>query len=209
MIKFGNIKISSFFYLFLILLHFTSCKSNIRVEEECLKSASEKYLEVSIDSLDKKATNVLEILLKKFNEKSVNTLNFEAYQLIYFSSFEYGKSIRFENNNGNYLIKAKCVDSEYEEQICEEYTHVLDESDWLVLEKMIYEFNFWTEESFRSNLVLDGHVFLLEGKRNEAVDCKRRNYKVIARGSPRYDKIGSLCESILEFEDYLYSNYRE
>ena len=72
------------------------------------------------------------------------------------------------------------------------------------------EFNFWTEKEFKVNTdVLDGYAYFLEGNRPEAEKCNKKTYKLVALGSPRYDKIGALCDYILEYEDQLKFKYEQ
>ena len=74
---------------------------------------------------------------------------------------------------------------------------------------MIYDFNFWTTvPQFKTTEgVLDGYEYLLEGKRPEAENCGKRTYRFIGRGSPIRDKIGALCDYIMEYEDQLALSY--
>jgi hypothetical protein len=75
---------------------------------------------------------------------------------------------------------------------------------------MIYEFDFWTEEDIRANRdALDGWVCVLEGNRPRAKECHKKVYKLITRGSIRYDKVGALCEYIFEYEETLRFKYEQ
>jgi len=85
---------------------------------------------------------------------------------------------------------------------------LLDEEDWIELEKMIYEYDFWTAEYYRNNPgVLDGSVYLLEGVRKVEQDCDLITHKLVARGSMDYDKIESLCDHIRVYERRLFTRY--
>ena len=39
--------------------------------------------------------------------------------------------------------------------------------------------------------------------------CNKKTYKLVARGTPRYDKMGALCENILEYESHLRFQYEQ
>jgi len=46
--------------------------------------------------------------------------------------------------------------------------------------------------------VLDGFLYILEARlRNESSNALE--YRILFRGSPHYDKIGSLCELLMEY----------
>lgn len=51
--------------------------------------------------------------------------------------------------------------------------------------------------------------YILEGNRPAAIECGKKSFKLVARGSPGYDKMGALCGYILDYEDQLAFNYRE
>lgn len=186
-----------------------SCQGEIEGEGECSKYLNEKYAEETTDTaMVKEAFEFQQILLERFRESSVKEMSHEAYQLQFHSSHGYGKSMKFEKKNDKYSLSVKCITKEDWYPDCKEYQISIEKEEWNELEKMIYEFNFWTEENFRKGGdVLDGYAFLLEGNRPEAAKCNKKTYKLIARGSPRYDKMGALCEYILEYEDQLVSRY--
>lgn len=93
---------------------------------------------------------------------------------------------------------------------CKEYKIRIDSAEWNELERMIDEFNFWTEENFKVNKdVLDGSAYILEGNRPQAKKCGKKTYKLVARGSPRFDKIGALCGYILDYEEQLKFKYAQ
>lgn len=204
-----NIKIEYFCLIFISTILFR-CQGNIQENKDCSRFANEVYKEVSDTSLAKGAFDYQKILLERFAETSVKGLNYEAYHLQFYSSHGYGKSVKFENKNSVYSIAVKCRTKDDWLPDCKEYEIGIDKEEWNELECMIYEFNFWTEEDFKTNKdVLDGYVYILEGNRPEAKKCNRKTYKLVARGSPRYDKIGALCSYILEYEDQLKFKYEQ
>lgn len=198
---------SIYYFVFLIfgLIFLISYQNDRPQNNACKKFINEKYLEESVDSIiTKEAYQSHRILLQKFDENSIKGLNNEAYHLQFYSSHGFGKSITFEKNNTDYYLSIKCITKEDWFIDCKNYQIGINKEEWNKFEKMIYEFNFWTEENFRANQnVLDGHVYFLEGNRPEAKRCNKMTYKLVGRGSPGYDKIGALCEYILNYEDQL------
>lgn len=202
-----------YYYLFFLLLFLITCQENVQKDENCSKFAKEIYKDEVFDSsLFKSAVDYQNILLKRFDENSVKGLNFEAYHLQFYSSHGYGKSVKFENEYGIYSIAVKCRTTEYwlPDSDCKEYQIEIDSAEWNELEKMVYEFDFWTVKNFKTNKdVLDGYVYLLEGNRPQAEKCNKKTYKLVARSSPRFDKMGALCDYILEYEEQLKFKYEQ
>jgi hypothetical protein len=200
---------SIYCYLILILICLISCQEKVQENGECSKFIHEKYLEKQFDSvLVKEASEYREILLKRFDEISIKGINHEAYHLQFYSSHGFGKSVKFEKNISGCSLNIKCISKVEWSPDCENYQIRISEEEWNEFEKMIYEFNFWTEEEFRGNKnVLDGYVYFLEGNRPEAKKCNKRTYQLIGRGSPRFDKIGALCDYISEYEYQLALRY--
>lgn len=206
-----NVKRLIYFGLILFSIFVISCQSKSQEKEECTKYESEEYLEEKKDtSMIRGAFEYQEILLDRFGECSVKGLNYEAYHLQFYSSHGYGQSVKFEKKVGGYSISVKCKSKKEWFEECKEYQIGIDEDEWNELEKMIYEFNFWTAENFRENRdVLDGFAFILEGNRPEAKMCNKKSYKLVGRGSPRYDKMEALCENILAYEDQIKFRYEQ
>ena len=195
-------------YLFLIFVGICliSCHGEIQKKE---KYGEETIAERKIDTvLEKEAFRYQKVLLGRFGESSVKELDHEAYQLQFYSSHGFGKSIKFEKKQDSCLISVKCIVKKDWFPDCEEYKVETNLDEWNELEKMIYEFNFWTIDAFRVNKnVLDGAVYFLEGNRPKAKNVK--TYKLIGRGSPKYDKMGALCDYIIELEDQLKFKYKQ
>ena len=196
--------------LIFISIFLFACQGNVQENKDCSKCADEIYKEVSDTSLLNSVFGFQKNLLEKFSESSVKGLDHEAYHLQFYSSFGYGKSVKFEHNNGVYSIVVKCGTTKERLDECKEYAIVIDWEDWDKLEKMIYEFDFWTEEDvWRERLVADGFLYILEGNRPEAKKCNKKAYKIIARGSPGYEKMGALCNYIFSFEQQLKLKYEQ
>ncbi|MEL6866152.1 MAG: hypothetical protein AAFP19_17115, partial [Bacteroidota bacterium] len=196
--------------LFLLLLPFIACQHQKAEKPECTKFKYEIYQKENTDSaLIANAHDTHQFLLNEFNEFSLITSNHEAYHLQFYSSHGYGQSIKFEKKLDRYTLSVKCLDKKNSFSDCEAYQVDIHEEEWKILEKMIYEFDFWTTERFRvTEGVLDGNAILLEGKRPAAAKCGKRTYRLVGRGSPIYDKIGALCDNILSYEGQLLSNYK-
>jgi hypothetical protein len=200
-------KKSIFYTLIFALIFLSTCQ----VKEECVKFIDEEYLDVQIDSnFLVGAFEYKDRLIKKFGETPIKDLNYSAYHLQFFSSFGFGQSIKFEKKDFGYLLSVKCITKEGYLQDCNEYQAIIDEEDWNELEEMIYEFNFWTAQQFKksSGDVLDGFTYCLEGNRPEAINCNKKTYQFIVRSSPRYDKIGALCDYIMRYEFNLAQKYK-
>lgn len=199
------------FGLMLISILIIGCQSKSQEKEGCSKYVNENNLEQTTDtSLIKEAFEYQEILLERFGESSVKGLKHEAYHLQFYSSHGYGKSVKFERKVGACTINVKCISMKDWFKNCKEYQIRIDEDEWNELEKMIYEFNFWTAEDFRTNKgALDGYAFLLEGNRPTAEKCNKKSYKLVGRGSPRYDKMEALCENILKYEGQIKYRYEQ
>jgi len=185
--------------LFLLLfIGLVQCKA---AEKEDTKEApsEDKMSGHTEEELNELVQNGLVKMLEKFDIKSIKRLRGEAYQLFYHSSFGVGRTIKFEKKSENVLLTSKCLTHDFSNYECEESTFTVSLDEWSKLEELIQEFDFWTEPKIRINFhVLDGYSFLLEGK--------DRKYRLLARGSPRDDKIGSLCEKLQSYYDHLEIN---
>ncbi len=197
------------FQAFITLVLF-GCQTNAQNNKDCAGIENEVYKEEVTDLSEKDALGYQKTLLERFGETSVKGLSNEAYQLQFYSINGFGKSVKFEETNGGCSISVKCMFKEVQRPDCKEYKIDIEKKEWNKLKGMIYEFNFWTEENFRmNNNVLDGFVFLLEGNRPDAEKCGKKTYKLVVRGSPEYNKIGALCDYILDYEDRLKFKYEQ
>jgi len=188
---------------------FSSCYNNKNNNSECSKFIHEQYKNETEDStLKSEAFKYREILLKRFNELPLNQQSHSSYHFIFYSSHGFGKSVKFEKMDSSYKLSLKSLSKKGWVSYGDNYEIEITQEEWDKFEQMIYEFNFWTESAFRTNKnVLDGFVYFLEGYRPEALKCNKRTYQFVGRGSPEYDKIGSLCSYINEYEDRLALKY--
>lgn len=196
--------------IFYSLLFLMLCLSSCQNQEGCGKFMHEKYTYERVDqSLIKLAMDYRETLLERFGETSIKDLHYDVYHLMFYSSHGYGRSIKVEKNDGGYYFRISCLPKEDSFYKCESKYIKMQKDDWDEFEAMIYEFDFWTEEQIRSNTVLDGYVLFLEGNRPEAEKCDKRTHRIVGRGSPRYDKIGSLCDEIFSFSNQITFSYSQ
>lgn len=199
------------FFLLFLFVCLLCCRRNTPENEACLKYAEEIYAEEKTDTaLVRDAHEEHEYLLKKFGESSLKGLHYDAYQLLFFSSFGHGKSVRFEKKDGRYFLRSTCIASETKYRDCKNFQTEIREDHWLVLENMMYEFDFWTTQDIRANKgAMHGYVFILEGIRPDAGMCNKKTYRLVVRGSPRYDKIGVLCNAMLDYEEEVEFDYEQ
>lgn len=194
-----------------VLMALTNCTQIMQGPDDCSKFANEEYLEEQVDSsLMVTEPEYQDGLKERFNDVSVKGVGYEAYNLQYISSWGHGKLVKFEKQKGNYSLSVKCGGKENSNKKCKEYKIRISEEEWDELERMIYEFNFWTEETVRVNLsATDGYAYFLEGNRPAAEKCGKKSYKLTVRGAMVYDKLDALCGNILDYEDQLAFYYRE
>ncbi len=199
-------KARSFFSSIAIgLICLTSCRS----KQECPPFNRYEFIHDQVDSsFAKKASVYLDTLLKRFEETPIKGLNYKAYHLHYYPSFGYKESVKFEINHYGCFLTVKCIETVHSTGNCENYKTKITEEEWNLLEAMIYEFDFWTTEPFRNNEnVADGNLYILEGNRPYPSSCDPETYKLVARGSARYDKMEALCYNILEYKEQLIFKY--
>ncbi len=196
----------TFFILLLTMALFCCGNEN----SSCLKYAQEEYLYDTINSISEENFLIYrDALSEKFEERPIKGQLNPTYQLIFYSSHDYGEVIKFEKSNSGYSLKVKCLNKNDWFDECENDQIRITEEEWEQLEEMIYEFNYWTEPRFEMNEVLDGFGYVLEGNRPQAQECNKKTYQLIIRGSPRYDKIGALCSLIREFKNQLVFKYNQ
>ena len=145
------------------------------------------------------------VLLKEFNDTISPDIDSNYYHLTLYSAFHYGTAVKFIKKGGAHFMSVKTLRPDSSLKL-EVYSTKISKNEWDKLETMIDNFDFWTEEQFTSNEVLDGYTFYLEGKR--FTDNGKLN-RLVGRGSPRYDKIGALCDYILEYQESLVFQYKQ
>lgn len=187
-----------------LILLISSCTNGKVRNTECSKFSDEIYPKEDLEKYDFDLDEQLEYYLSKFEGSSIKGSENEAYQMIFYSTHNYGKLIKIENSGTGAIISVKCIELIEAGYYCAEGDLKIDSSDWNTFQSMIYEFNYWTENQIEINTgYLDGSGFLLEGNRPEATKCGKKNYNLAVRGNPEYDKIAALCEEIIVFEDMM------
>ncbi|OAV45088.1 hypothetical protein A3850_011580 [Lewinella sp. 4G2] len=77
------------------------------------------------------------------------------------------------------------------------YFGELDEYEWVIVTDMIDEYDFWEETAYKlPEPALDGFSMFVIGKNQK----RSNSLKAIFRGTPEYDKIGSLGSNLRRFE---------
>jgi hypothetical protein len=145
------------------------------------------------------------VLLKEFNDTIAPDIDSNYYHLILYSVFHYGTAVKFIKKGGAHFMYVKTLRPDSSLKL-EVYSTKISKNEWDKLEAMIDNFDFWTEEQFTYNEVLDGYTFYLEGNR---FTDKGKLHRLVGRGSPRYDKIGALCDYILEYQGSLVFQYKQ
>jgi hypothetical protein len=165
--------------------------------------ASEEIYTALDFKLKLEALNHRNKLIKKFNDTIPNS-KYDYYYLIYFNAFNEGNSIKFIKKGDRYYLTEKIRYPKKGFPTLTEYSTEIYEDEWACLENMLNEFDFWTEKQFKHNRALDGFHFYLEV--NKSTD-KERTHRIVGRATPRYDKIGALCEYIMHFKKVCFSNH--
>ena len=190
------------FLIFSILIISLSCDNDMD-KDLCGKYEEEYYHEsndtIQFDELE----NIHNKFLKSNELKEIKGNDFETYRLIWYSAFGNGKAITFQKRYVSYKLTVESL-GEYNEYLeCEEYELAIEKEEWEKFERMIYEFDYWTADRYRNRIVADGFMYVLEGNRPDAKFCDKRSYNLVFRWSPKFDKIGSLCENILVLSSLL------
>lgn len=187
--------------LLIPLILLAGCKSELGCIE---KNESKADSSLALDAFKYK-----KILLERFNETSIENQEYDAYHLQFYSSHGFGESIKFQKQDSIFSLTVICIKKVDWPSKCKDLKIEISKDDWDGLEKIIDEFDFWTEPQFRKNEnVLDGFVYFLEGKSTQVIECNKK-YQITARSSPAYDKIGALCNYILEYKIQLTLKYSQ
>ncbi|MCZ8283911.1 MAG: hypothetical protein O9353_00510 [Bacteroidia bacterium] len=145
------------------------------------------------------------VLIKEFNDTISPDIDSNYYHLILYSTFHEGTAVKFIKKGGAHFMSVKTLRPDSSLKLEVYYTKI-SKNEWDKLETMIDNFDFWTEEQFTYNEVLDGYTFYLEGNRSSD---NGKLHRLVGRGSPRYDKIGALCNYILDYQESLVFQYRQ
>lgn len=138
-------------------------------------------------------------IIQEFNDTVPNS-KYDYYYLIYFNAFNEGNSIKFIKKGDRYYLTEKIRYPKKGFPTLTEYSTEIYEHEWERLENMLNEFDFWTEKQFKHNRVLDGYYYYLEVNTSSN---NERIHRIVGRGSPGYDKIGALCEYMMNYKDNL------
>lgn len=206
------LKTTPYFYI-LLLATLLCCQQNPQNRGECYRFLDNYQAEQKVDTVKINTNTLYKYYVERLeyvDEKPVKGQPYETYQLYYSTAFGYGELVRFEKKSDGCYVYRKCFAKGKDWQPnCENYQVKISMEDWTILEKMIYEYNFWTTQNFRENEALDGYVYLLEGNRPDAEMCGMKTFNIIGRVSPRYDKMGDLCVNIRHYADELKSKYEQ
>lgn len=144
-------------------------------------------------------------LIKEFNDTISTDIDSNYYRLILYGAFRNGTAVTFVKKGNDYFMSVKTLDQDSTPKL-KKYSTKIDKEEWGQLENMVDNFNFWTEEQFTFNEVLDGYVFYLEANR---FSDNQKIHRIVGRGSPHYDKIGALCHYIIDFQESLVFKYKQ
>lgn len=195
-------------YLFVSLL-LISCKPKSKL---CEKISDEKYTPVQIDpKLLANQHKYIDYLHSKFHTQELNNNIIEGYQIMFYTAHGFGKEINLVYKGGLYYLSMKSIQKEGWTNYKKDHTTVIKKEDWDRFLDIIYEFDFWTEEtqSKVNEGYLDGSVKYISGYRSEAKSCNKRDKHWILRANQEYDKISTLVSDIMDFEERIYSKYHD
>ncbi|MDB5257782.1 MAG: hypothetical protein JWM14_2477 [Chitinophagaceae bacterium] len=145
-------------------------------------------------------------LIERFNDSIPNGIDSNYYYLIFSSSFGNGTTVKFTRKEDTYFLCVKTLTPNDSINRLTQYTTEIDKREWYQLENMVDEFDFWSATHFKYNRVLDGDTYFLEGSR---ISNNMKLHQLVGRGSPRYDKIGALCDYIMKYQEHLVFQYKQ
>ena len=147
-----------------------------------------------------------QVLLDSFNDTHPIHTPSNYYHLIYYSSFSFGKSIRFEKKDSTYFLCVTTLNPP-DSSIRRNYQeYKINKHDWEFLEFMINDFGFWSAPKAKGRKVLDGHYSFFEGN---VLNSKGKQQRVIARRGLPYDKMEAMCNNVYEFHLGLIVSYSQ
>jgi hypothetical protein len=145
-------------------------------------------------------------LIERFNDSIPNGIDSNYYYLIFASSFGNGTTVKFTRKGDTYFLYVKTLNPNDSITRLTQYVTEIDKGDWDQLENMVNEFDFWSATHFKYKKVLDGYTYFLEGSR---ISNNMRIHQLVGRGSPEYDKIGALCDYIMDYQERLVFKYKQ
>lgn len=145
-------------------------------------------------------------ILKLFSTNSISVSSGATYQLYFYSSHGFGKSLLLERKDDNkFYLSMKCIGRWSEEYECENYQTEIKGKDWQIFESMINEYDFWDEKLYRASEddMLDGYTYILVGQKLGQDSAGLITSRIVVRNSLPFDKINSLCEHMFTYESHL------
>ena len=114
-----------FFSILILTFSLISCQNNT----DCSQFSNVTYPNYQNHTLlSKEFSSYRDTLLKRLDVTSINDLNHTSYQLLFYSSHRYGKSIRFEKTKSGYFLTVKCIGSELNNVNCNDYKINIEQS---------------------------------------------------------------------------------
>lgn len=144
-------------------------------------------------------------LLVEFNDTTFST-DKNYYHYLYYSSFDYGVSVRFEKEDTLFFLKIKTLHPQDSSIRLSYYETQISKYEWEFLEYMVDDYDFWYAPELKTRQVLDGHTDFLEANR---VEKEMNQHKFIARRGVQYDKIEALCANIYSYQEELVFKYKQ
>jgi len=190
----------------IILLSLVACREANNKDSQ-LNSSKRKTLQDKILDSNSIGTALIHHakLVKEFNDTISTEIDSNYYHLILYNVFHEGTAVKFIKKGSTHFMTVKTLHPDSTLKL-KTYSTEISKDEWDMLETMIDNFDFWTEDQFTYNQVLDGYYFYLEGNR---FSNNAKLHRVVGRGSPHYDKIGALCNYILEYQESLMFQYKQ
>lgn len=185
----------------LCLIIFVSCNPCEKYKNEVYHKEAYEY---QFDSTGMKG---VKLMVKRYNEPTMDTLDYESYRLVYGVVFsDTSHLIRIENNHSNYrYIHKKLLRNKYEPPtVFETIEKKLLPEEWEKFIDILYQNHYWTMPKEIDRLGLDGGVWTIEGRRPDAEICGKRSYHLVSRWSPEEGEFQNLCDKfdeIMELND--------
>lgn len=167
----------------------------------CDKYINEIYQNDLKENLDDKQKKYLNSFMERCNEPKMNTLAYEAYRLTFWNFLvDTTHLIRIENHNSNYYFihKKMIKDSDTTKVVVNIIEKQLLASEWKDLKETINKNDYWLLSKENYKPMLDGGVWIIEGRRPDAEYCDKRSYHIIYRQYPEEGKFENLCDKFLE-----------
>lgn len=195
-------------FLVYITILGTSCQ---HTRKQCIQFKEEVYVSQNVETKEiNEQHNYIDYLHGRFDNYVLDTNVSESYQITFYSSHSYGKTINLNRKENTFFLSTKNIHKKKMTNYTPNYSVKITQKEWDKFIGIIHEYNFWTEEtkSKRKNeLILDGSTFLIEGYRNAAKSCNKRYKHYILTSDPIYDKAASMAELMFRYGEILYRKY--